>query len=224
MCLDLIHLLGWIEGGMAMGFLGLPKEVYTDLVRHYQSGGIGATLLDKDSPETVGGEKAVKISGRNVSQVIPKFARGSVGGGKGFEMSPSISKKKSITHPVVNFHHIVKGRVPADEKEMNATLVARKKGLLSKEIVGLEWEGGRVASMLNSDPELNNVLMRNGVSSLKVEGDCKHGCIRIVHQQKIDLVSESSGFLIKKTTSRAEKLPSLQVFEAIDKIAGRLKT
>jgi hypothetical protein len=208
---------------MDMGFLGLPEEVYTDLVKHFQSGGISATLLDKESPETVGGEKAVKIGGRNVSLVIPKFAMGSVGGGKGFELGPSISKKETITHPVVNFQHIVKGKVPADEKELNATLVAKKKGLLSKEVVGLEWEGGRVASMLNADTELNNVLMRNGVSSLKVEADSKNGCIRIVHQQNINLVSESSGFLVKEHKNRAEGLPSLQVFEAIDRIAGRLK-
>ena len=221
---DHIHLFGWLKGGMAMGLLGLPEEVYTDLVKHFQSGGIAATLLDKDSPETVGGERAVKISGRNISLVVPKFAMGSVGGGKGFELGPSFGKKETITHPVVNFHHIVRGKIPTDEKETNATLVAKKKGLLSKEVVGLEWEGGHLASMLNSDSELNNVLLRNGVSSLRVEADCKNGCIRIVHQQKIDLVSESSGFLVKETKSRTERLPSLQVFEAIDRIAGRLKT
>jgi hypothetical protein len=208
---------------MAMGLLGLPDEVYTDLVKHFQSGGISAALLEKDSPETVGGDKAVKISGRQVSLVIPKFAMGSVGGGKGFELGPSIGKKATVTHPVVNFHHIVKGRIPADEKEMNATLVAKRKGLLSKEVTGVEWEGGRVASMLNSDAELNNTLLRNNVSSLKVEGDAKNGCFRIVLQQKIDVVIESSGFLVKETKNRAERLPSLQVFEAIDKIASRLK-
>ena len=164
-----------------------------------------------------------KLTGRNVSLVIPKFAMGSVGGGSGGGFGPSIGKKQTITHPVVNFNHIVKGKVPADDKEMNATLVAKKKGLLSKEIVGLEWEGGRVASMLNSDPELNNMLMRNGVSSLKVEADSKNGCMRIVHQHKIDLVSESSGFLVKETKTWTQGLPSLQVFEAIDRIAGRLK-
>lgn len=205
-----------------MGLLGLPDEVYTDLVRQYQSAGISATLIDKNSPETVGGEKAVKIDGRRVSLVIPKFAMGSVGGGKGFELGPSISKKETITHPVVNFHHIVKGRVPANEKEMNATLVAKKKGFLSKEVVGAEWEGGRVASMLNADAELTNTLVRNNVGSLKIEGDSKNGCFRIVLQQKIDVVTESSGFLIKETKNRAEKLPSLQVFEAIERIAARL--
>ena len=207
-----------------MGLLGLPDEVYRDLVKQYQSGGTGAALLEKDSPETVGGDKAVKIVGRQVSLVIPKFAMGSVGGGKGSELGPSFSKKETVTHPVVNFHHIVKGKVPANEKEMNATLVAKKKGFLSKEIVGVEWEGGRVASMLNSDSELTNTLLRNNVSSLKVEGDAKNGCFRIVLQQKIDIVTESSGFLVKETKNRAEKLPSLQVFEAIDKIASRLKT
>ena len=206
-----------------MSLLGLPEEVYRDMVRQYQNGGISAVLLDKGSPETVGGEKAVKIVGRQVSLVIPKFAMGSVGGGKGFELGPSFGKKETVTHPVVNFHHIVLGKVPVDEKEMNATLVAEKKGLLSKELVGLKWEGGRIASMLNADSELNNTLLRNGVGSLKIEADSKNNCIRIVLQQKIDVVTESSGFLVKETKNRAERLPSLQVFEAIDRIAGRLK-
>jgi hypothetical protein len=206
-----------------MGFLGLPEEVYTDLVKHYQSGGIAASLLDKESPETVGGEKAVKILGRNVSLVIPKFAMGSISSGKGGGFGPSISKQATITHPVVNFQHIVKDVRPKDDKDMSANLVAEKKGIFSKEIVGVKWEGGRVASMLNADLELNRRIVERGISSLKVEGDCKNGCLRIVLQDKIDMVTESSGFLVKETKNRAEKLPSLEVFDIIDGIAAKLK-
>ena len=208
-----------------MGLLGLPEEVYTDLVKHYQSGGITASLIDKESPETVGREKAVKIVGRNVSLVIPKFAMGSVGGGKGSDFSPlSFGKGASITHPVVNFHHIVKGVAPKDDKEMSATLVPEKKGFLSKEVVGVRWEGGRVASMLNADVELNKNILRRGIDSLKVEGDSKNGVMRIVLRDKIDIVTESSGFIVKETKNRAEKLPSLEDFDIIDRIAGKLKT
>jgi hypothetical protein len=207
-----------------MGLLGLPEEVYTDLVKHYQSGGITASLIDKESPETVGREKAVKIVGRNISLVIPKFAMGSVGGGKGLDIGPSFSKNVSITHPVVNFIHIVKGVAPRDDKEMSATLVPEKKGFLSKEIVGVKWEGGRVASMLNADAELNKNILRRGIDSLKVEGDTKNGVLRIVLRDKIDVVTESSGFIVKETKNRAEKLPSLEDFDIIDRIAGKLKT
>ena len=198
--------------------------MYTDLVKHYQSGGISASLIDKESPETVGREKAVKIEGRNVSLVIPKFAMGSVGGGKGLDIGPSFSKNVSITHPVVNFHHIVKGVAPRDDKEMSATLVAEKKGFLSKEVVGVRWEGGRVASMLNADTELNKNILRRGIDSLKVEGDSKNGVLRIILRDKIDVVTESSGFIVKETKNRAEKLPSLEDFDIVDRIAGKLKT
>jgi len=206
-----------------MSLLGLPEEVYTDLVKHYQSGGITASLLDKESPETVGREKAVKIEGKNVSLVIPKFAMGSISGGKGGGFGPSISKNVTITHPVVNFHHIVKVVTPKDDKEMSANLVVEKKGLLSKEIVGVRWEGGRIASMLNSDPGLNKRILSCGIDSLKVEGDSKNGCLRIVLRDKIDFVTESSGFLVKQTKNRAEKLPSLMTFEIVDSIAERIK-
>jgi hypothetical protein len=87
----------------------------------------------------------------------------------------------------------------------------------------VKWEGGRVASMLNADLELNRRIVERGISSLKVEGDCKNGCLRIVLQDKIDMVTESSGFLVKETKNRAEKLPSLEVFDIIDGIAAKLK-
>jgi hypothetical protein len=221
---DRSYPLGWLEGGIAMGFLGLPEEVYSDLVKHYQSGGIAASLIDKESPETVGGEKAVKIEGRNVSLVIPKFAMGSISSGKGGGFGPSISKQVTITHPVVNFQHIVKGVMPKDDNEMSANLVPTKKGFLSKEIVGVKWEGGRVASLLNADPELNKRILSRGIDSLKVEGDSKNGCLRIVLREKIDFVTQSSGFIVKDTKNRAEKLPSLETFDIIDTIAGKLKT
>jgi len=156
--------------------------------------------------------------------VIPKFAMGSVGGGKGLDIGPSFSKNVSITHPVVNFHHIVKGVAPRDDKEMSATLVAEKKGFLSKEVVGVRWEGGRVASMLNADTELNKNILRRGIDSLKVEGDSKNGVLRIILRDKIDVVTESSGFIVKETKNRAEKLPSLEDFDIVDRIAGKLKT
>ena len=51
------------------------------------------------------------------------------------------------------------------EEEKEAEEVAEKKGLLSKEIVGVRWEGGRVASMLNADTELNKNILRRGIDS-----------------------------------------------------------
>ena len=62
---------------------GIPKEVFRDLLKHYQSAGINATLLDKKSPETVAGETAIKIEGRNFDLVVLKFARGSMAVGRG---------------------------------------------------------------------------------------------------------------------------------------------
>jgi len=62
---------------------GIPKEVFGDLVAHYQRAGIGAVLLEKDSPETIGKETAIKVSGRNFDLVILKFARGSMAAGRG---------------------------------------------------------------------------------------------------------------------------------------------
>lgn len=206
-----------------MGLQGLPSEVYTDLVKHYQSGGITAYLVDEDSPETVGREKAVKIEGKNVNLVIPRCEKDSLANGISGGFDPTIGKKVTVAHPVVNFHHIVKGMMPRDENEINANMVVEKRGLLSMEIVGVRWEGGRVASMLNTDPDLKKIILSGGIDSLKVEEDCTNRCLRIVLQDKIEVVTESSGFLIKQTKNRAEKLPSLMTFEIVDQIAARIR-
>jgi hypothetical protein len=192
-------------------------------VRHYQSGGITAYLIDKESPETVGREKAVKIEGKNVNLVIPKLATRSLVGGKAGELSQTIGKKVTVTHPVINFHHIVKGVMPRNDKEKSATMVVEKRGLLSMEIVGVRWEGGRVASTLNTDPDLKKKILTGGIDSLKVEEDCKNGCLRIVLRDKIDVVTESSGFLVRQRKNRVERLPSLETFEIVDDIAERIR-
>lgn len=55
---------------------GIPEEVFRDLVKHYQNAGLNAVLLEKDSPETIDKERAIKISGRKFALVILKFASG----------------------------------------------------------------------------------------------------------------------------------------------------
>jgi len=203
---------------------GIPKEVFRDLLKHYQSAGVNAVLLDKKNPETIAGETAIKVEGRNFNLVILKFARGSMAGGRGGGFAPTISKKVTKTHPVIRFHHIVKGLGGKSEEDLKVEMKEKKKGFISKELVDISWDGGKLAKMLNEDKDLKNMILKTKTGSLKVEPDPKNNCIRIIHQKKIDVIVESGGVFKKKTETRAENFPSVESLSIVDRIAEHIKS
>jgi len=203
---------------------GIPEEVFRDLVKHYQNAGVNAVLLEKDSPETIEKEKAIKIDGRRFNLVILKFASGSIGAGRGGGFEPTISKKVTKTHPNLRFHHVVKGMGKRSESDLKAEVKEKKEGFISKKLVDINWEGGKLASLLNSDAELKNMIMRTGSSSLKVEPDKKNDCVRIIHEKGIDVIVESGGVFIKKTETRAENFPPVETLDIIDRITEHVKS
>ena len=203
---------------------GIPKEVFRDLLKHYQSTGVNADLLDKKSPETIARETAIKVDGKNFDLVILKFARGSIGGGKGGGFAPTISKKVTKTHPVIRFHHVVKELGEKSEKDLKADMKEKKKGFISKELVDVSWEGGKLAKILNEDKDLKNMILKTKTGSLKVEPDPKNNCVRIIHQKKVDVIVESGGVFKKKTETRAENFPPIETLNIIDRIAEHVKS
>ena len=203
---------------------GIPEEVFRDLVKHYQNAGLNAVLLEKDSPDTIDKEKAIKISGRKFDLVILKFASGSIAGGKGGGFGPTISKKVTKTHPNIRFHHVVRGMGKRSENDLKAEVKEKKEGFISKKLVDVSWEGGKLAGLLNGDAELENMIMRTGSSSLKVELDKKNNCARIIHEKGIDVIVESGGVLIKKTETKAENFPPIETLDIIDRIAEHVKS
>jgi len=202
----------------------IPKEVFRDLLKHYQNAGLNAVLLEKDSPETIEKGTAVKISGRKFDLVTLKFASGSIAVGRGGGFEPTISKKVTKTHPNIRFHYIVKGMGKKSENDLRAEVKEKKEGFISKKLVDIKWDGGRLAELLNSDAELKNMIMRTGSTPLKVELDSKNDCVRIIQEKEIDVIVESGGAFIKKTETRAENFPSIETLDVIDRIAGHIKS
>lgn len=203
---------------------GIPKEVFRDLLKHYQSAGIDAALLEKDSTETIDKETAIKMGGRNFDLVILKFARGSMAVGRGGGFAPTISKEVTKTHPVLRFHHIVKGLGKRSEDDLKVEMKEKKKGFISKKLVDVEWKGGKLAGLLDGDGDLKKKILTTGTTSLKVEPDRKNDCVRIIHQKKIDVIVESGGVFKKKTETRAENFPSIETLDIIDRIAEHVRS
>jgi hypothetical protein len=213
-----------MNGRGSWKMFGIPKEVFRDLLQHYQKAGVDAVLLEEDSPETIDKETAIKIGGRKFDLVILKFAGGSIAGGGGGGFGPTISKSVKKTHPNLRFHHVVRGMGQVSENDLKAETKEKKEGFISKKLVDVRWEGGRLADLLNGDAELKNMIMRTGSSSLKVESDKKNDCVRIIHEKGIDVIVESGGAFIHKTETRAENFPPIETLDIVDRIAERVKS
>jgi hypothetical protein len=203
----------------------IPKEVFRDLLAHYQKNGLDAELLEPDSSETIPGEKSIKIGGRKFELVILKFASGRIGAGRGFSVGPSISKQVTKMGPTnINFHYIVKGLGEINENDLKAEVKYKKEGFISKKLVDIKWEGGKIAGLLNSDTELKNKIMSASVVPLKVETDRKNDCIRIINEKGIRIIIESGGIILKKTETRAENFPPMETLDVIDRIADHAES
>lgn len=203
---------------------GIPEEVFTDLVAHYQNLGLNAQLIEKQVPEAFDKETTIKIGGRQFDSVILKFAGGSMAVGRGGGVGLSYEKGRKKTYPDIRFHHIVKGLKIKSEEDLKAEMKEKKKGFISKKLVGVDWEGGKLASLLNGDAELNKKILETNTTSLKVEPDMKNNCARIIHQKRIELVVESGGFIVKKTETKAKNFPPIATIDIVDRIAGHVKS
>lgn len=203
----------------------IPKEVFRDLLAYYQKNGLDAGLLEPDSSETIPGEKSIKIGGRKFELVILKFASGSIGAGRGFSVGPSVSKQVTKMGPSnINFHYIVRGLGKRNENDLKAEVKEKKEGFISKKLVDMKWEGGKIAGLLNSDTELKNKIMSASVVPLKVEADRKNDCLRIINEKGIRIIIESGGIILKKTETRAENFPPMETLDVIDRIADHAES
>ena len=203
---------------------GIPKEVFSDLVDHYNSIGIDARLVEKDDPEAFDKETTIKIVGRQFDAVILKFAGGSMAGGGGFGFGPSISKEVKKTSPKLNVHHIITGMRDKSESDLKAEMEEQKTGFITKKLVNISWKGGRLAGILNGDGELKKKILDSQTTSFKVEPDTKNNCARIVHQKEIKLTYEFGGVIIKTTKTSARDFPPNTTIDIIDRIAEHAKS
>ncbi len=200
----------------------VAKELYRDLLQHYQSAGLKAEWLDKKNPEVVGKKAAIKIDGRNFDLVMPKGGS-SVGRGGGIG-PPTISKKVKKTWSGMSFHHIMKGLGGRSQDDLNAKMKAQKKGLVSKKLVDVHWEGGKLAGLLNGDAELKTRILETGTDKLAVEADLKNDVVRVILRKKIRWTTTSKGVVVKKTETTVDNFPPILTLDIVDGIAEHVRS
>ena len=77
----------------------------------------------------------------------------------------------------------------------------------SKKVVGVQWDGGRIADVLNNDAELTNMILKQSVKDAHIRIDPTKNGVRIYGKWK-----NSSEFGISK-----------DLFAIYDKIASHIK-
>jgi hypothetical protein len=203
----------------------IPSEVFRDLLAYYQNAGLNVELLETDNPQTIPGEKSIKVSGRKFDLVILKYASGSIGAGRGFTVGPSIGYQRQNLGPTnINFNYVVKGMSNMNEDDLKAQVKEKTEGLISKKLVDIHWEGGLLAGQLNGDIELRNMIMKSSVVPLKVESDKKNNCVHVINEKGIRIIIQRSGIIVQKAETRAENFPPIEILDVIDKIATYVKS
>jgi len=137
------------------------------------------------------------------------------------------------------------------EGKLEAEVKPIKKGLLSREVVDFQWEGGYLAQLLNADADLRNMLLREGLNQLpnievkphekprQVPGIGKppqafleaqasfNQCVRITKMPRIPSDSEAREMFEARQIPLWERkigveLPTRETFEIYDRITQHI--
>lgn len=206
-----------------MGWAGKKFAGIDELCNHYNALGIDAKVLPEGSPEAL--EKGllrqdmgyIKVAGKNFDLVTIRMKGGTSGSYSLGTAGPvNIGSKQKIRF---EYHHIV--RTPATNEAMKASLKKQTKGMLSKQLTGVSWEGGRLADTLNSDTGLNAAItgFLDPSDDMKVEPDQKNNAVRVVFSR----VSEIKSGLIYGGFQFDRNLLPKEAIDAADRIAGLIR-
>jgi hypothetical protein len=160
-------------------------ELINELCERLRQIGINATVVASGSPEDVGGLVtfalgSVKVEGRNLDFVqveklsVPASNPRLLPGQSGYTRE---QEQGSIRY---DYHYVVRAKVAGLERKLEAEFkpTEKRKGLFGKEVVGVQWDGGELAQQLNSDSDLKNMLLKEGVHRLVIKPETEHQCVR----------------------------------------------
>jgi hypothetical protein len=192
-------------------------ELVNKLCEHLRQIGVNATLLERGSPEAAGPEwkKSVfqsgtalgcaKIEGRDIDLVqVEKRGQNPPGPGQTYL-----------------YQYVVRVNVKGLESDLKAECKPiKKRKHFRKEVVGLRWEGERLARLLNDDFNLKSMLLKEGLHSLKIRPDKRNQCVKIIPKPT---GWTYTGLLSTPALGR-EAFPTREAFEAYDRIAQHIRS
>jgi hypothetical protein len=203
-------------------------ELINELCKHLRQIGINATVVESGSPEAIGGLVtfalgSVKVDGRNIDLVqVEKISVSA--------SEPTLQPGKAgYTREIgqgstrYDYHYVVRAKVAGLESKLQAEFkpIEKRKGLFGKEVVGFKWEGGELAQRLNSDSDLKNMLLKEGVHRLLIKPEKEHQCVRITPPTGQETFSFDFG--LHPAILGRKAFPTREVFEVYDKIAEHIR-
>ena len=140
--------------------------------------------------------------------------------------------------------YLVNGIVENLEDDLKAETRPIKAGLFEKKVTGFEWKGGRLAEILNSDSVLKNILLRIGSPDIVIlphKETLFTSAADIQLVPKIDMEEASydigshkegeqyveirtSTIVADERTARGQAFPTLEAFEAYERIARHIRS
>jgi len=152
--------------------------------------GINASVLDKMSPEVLPINKVfgiatdppigtIKVEGKYFDlielhhRVVAKSSGMTIGGVITIKSNDNQGAQDLLQKYIIRVDTSL-------GKDLKVELKAKEKGFMSKEIVGYEWKGGKLAQALNGDAELEKMLLSvYDKADIKVDVNEKIGYLMI---------------------------------------------
>jgi len=152
--------------------------------------------------------------------------------------------QRQYTRVTYYISYLVNGIVENLKDELKAETRPIKAGLFEKKVTGFEWKGGRLAEILNSDSVLKNILLRIGSPDIMIRPhketlSTSTTDIQLVpktdmEEASYDIGSHKEGeqyveirtstIVADERTARGQAFPTLEAFEAYERIARHVRS
>ena len=227
------------------------SESVDELCQCLNQWGINASVLDKNSPEALPINKVfgiatdppigtIKVEGKNFDlielhhRVVAKSSGMTIGGVITIKSNDNQGPQDLLQKYIIR----------ADTslgKDLKVELKAKEKGIMNKEIVGYDWKGGKLAQILNSDAELEKMLLSvYDKADIKVDVNQKFNYLMISGENRrkgrsvglnIGGINTSTIMGVAKKVAEGkdvlkmwkESFPTLEELQVYDRIAHNIR-
>ena len=178
-------------------------EFTNELCEHLRQIGVNATAVD---PRTVEGVEEswpfglAKVEDRNINFVM---------------INPDLVDDRTRSY-YCTYH--TRANVEGLEKTLDVEGEPKKKGFLSKEVVGYQWKGGDLAQRLNADADLKNMLITARAGKISV----KPNVLGFTSFHGTAVIRQGSGSW--SWSLRKKSFPTRETFDIYDRIASHIRS
>lgn len=215
----IIELLTTLGGNL----LEIPIELYQALFSHLETVGIPSDLLSRGNDETPDGEMGLRLRGRAIDMI-------QIDWGEPIDVPPEVERMLADMHDVMpeskkggrssgrdkwRFRFLVIGGLTKTPAELETRMTGKKKGIISKKLIDVEWSGG-LSGDFSQDKALRDSLMASQIDNLT---------LGVVPDADIVEISHVHNVLMIRRGARVsyEEMPSLEKIDTIETIAHHIR-